>query len=529
MKVWRKSAFEVVFSDSYILERDAQLLLDRSINHGEGATYHADLFPSESDLANPASESAAPSETIQPSPTSAGTSEFESFDAGDGSEQVSETFEIVNMASSRYLCSIPVLAPPPAPNQTATELAKLEEAKELSRASVRGVELVNGLAGECMYYISGWWSYSFCYGKEVVQFHALTAKTGKPVKDPHSQEYILGRMLEDAEHARQTQKSRKMNDLDVQKPHGDDAGHNNDQYGTELQVKGDQRYMVQHLGAGTICDLTNRERTIEVQYHCNPGGTSDRISWIKEVTTCSYLMEVRTPRLCEEIAFRPPKPTRAHPINCRLIVGSEEEAPKRDEKMIEAAVAAEVASLLVKDESKNRAQGRHTLADHSGKGSLGLVVGGITVGARQALGRGHDGHAPMKLEPPQRLVSGPGSNDGHAIRVIAKGAKRAEGGQVEVITNAELAELNFNPETIENLAETVHSIAEGKAWKLEAFETPGQDKYDIRATIEPDEAEVSNDGNQAGGDSISENEPEYEGAMDDRSEGSKETFKKDEL
>ncbi len=83
------------------------------------------------------------------------------------------------MSPSRYLCSIPVLAPPPAPNKTATDLAKAEEARELVRASTRGWELMSSLNGQCMFYVSGWWSYSFCYSDEVVQFHALpNPKTG---------------------------------------------------------------------------------------------------------------------------------------------------------------------------------------------------------------------------------------------------------------------------------------------------------------------------------------------------------------
>lgn len=533
------------------MERDAQLLLQH-INHAEAAPYHADLTSSETDLANPTRESAAPSGTIRPPAASSGTSAFgesDAGDAGDGSEQVSETFEVVNMPPSRYLCSIPVLAPPPAPNQTATDLAKLEEAKELSRASVRGVELVNGLAGECMYYISGWWSYRFCYGNEVVQFHALSTKTGKPVKDPHSQEYVLGRMLDSA-NKNQQQKIKQKNDLDVQKPLGGNAA-DNDPYGTELQVKGDQRYMVQHLGAGTICDLTNRERTIEVQYHCNPGGTSDRISWIKEVTTCSYLMEVRTPRLCEEIAFRPPKPTRAHPINCRLIVGAEEEAPKRDKKMIEAA---EAASLLTKEEVMSRLQGQHNLVDQYGEASPVLVVGGIAVGARQALGRGNDGHAPVKLEPPQSFALESGLNEGHAIQVIAKATKAEEGSKIEMLSEEELAELGLSSEAVENLIQTMNTIAGGKAWRLEAFEIPDQDELDVRATIEPDEDEERDSeghkdqidesmhsGSRGGNEELGKHESSQAGisgskdkagngrAGDDDGEGSKETMRKDEL
>jgi protein OS-9 len=33
----------------------------------------------------------------------------------------------------------------------------------------------------------------------------------------------------------------------------------------KLAVKGQSRYLVQHLAGGTVCDLTGEERSIEVQ------------------------------------------------------------------------------------------------------------------------------------------------------------------------------------------------------------------------------------------------------------------------
>ncbi|CAK7219924.1 Protein OS-9 [Sporothrix eucalyptigena] len=475
--------FEVVFSDSYILEKDAYQLLDDANRREASASYQSDSTTSETDVANPASESASAGGSAAGGSAGRGAPYGNPEDAADGSAQVSETFEIMNVPPSKYLCSVPVLAPPAPPNQTATELARAEEVRELTRMSDRGIEIISTLEGECMYYVSGWWSYSFCYGKEIVQFHALTTKTGKPVKDPQSQEYVLGRMqtLDGPAGAEKpaTGGHKIKGDVDVQKPLGggstkSDKGQT-DPYNTELQIKGDQRYMMQRLGAGTICDLTGRERTVEIQYHCNPGSTSDRISWIKEVTTCAYLMEIRTPRLCEEAAFLPPKPTRAHPISCRRIVRSEEEAEQwHKQKTIEAYAFMQGIKI---EEEKQKDEG-------------GVVVGGVLIGARKALGRGEDGQPPLKLEPPKHfgrdgaeLVKG----EPRVVKVLAKAASKASGGAVTILPTDELAELDIRLDMIQELVGKLTKIAGGKAWRLEAVENPGDPNLEIRAVLEPEE------------------------------------------
>lgn len=92
--------------------------------------------------------------------------------------------------------------------------------------------------------VSGWWSYSFCHNREVRQFHHLPAQVNNqwpPTEDPDTQSYVLGRVAPE--------------DYDKS-----DKG-----VGTELQTTGDLRYLVQKLGGGTTCDLTGKDRKIEVQ------------------------------------------------------------------------------------------------------------------------------------------------------------------------------------------------------------------------------------------------------------------------
>ena len=186
-----------------------------------------------------------------------------------------------------YLCVIPQVAIVPQ-NESSAAQSKAEEEKELARATDRGLELLKDMEDQCMYFVSGWWSYSFCYNKHVKQFHQLPGGRGgipsyPPIEDNTTPSYILGKFENrgptggqiDGQQSSQRSSESTSGGLEV----------------VQMQTKGDMRYLVQKLGGGTTCDLTGRPRKVEVQFHCHPQG-GDRISWIKEVSTCSYLMVI---------------------------------------------------------------------------------------------------------------------------------------------------------------------------------------------------------------------------------------------
>ncbi|KAL1860634.1 Protein OS-9 [Diaporthe australafricana] len=496
--------FEVVFPDTIILEKDAQRIIESS--RSAQTTYTAD-FSSQTDLTSQIRESA---------PADAG----QDGDPEDGMPEVSEEFEIINIPPSRFLCSVPVLAPPPAPNQTATDLAKAEEARELARANTRGWELMSDLENQCLYFVSGWWSYKFCYGQDIVQFHALPTnmKGGLPARDPHSQEYVLGRVQQ----PHSIKKSKKQNkelqtDTNSQETEFKPPPH------TELQVKGDQRYLVQRMGGGTLCDLTERDRTIEIQYHCNPGSTGDRIGWIKEITTCSYLMLVHTPRLCEDVAFLPPKETRAHPISCQRIFDSEEEANAwRLRNSIEAAEAAGTlqGQEEVEDDGKAADATQKPQEAQSNNRFSGMEIGGIVIGSKQLHGT-DDSQPPPKLKPPRGFVAGKGASTKPLIETIAKALSKAEGGQVEVMNEEGLEKLNLDPDIIDQFRKELEKIAGDKGWTLEVVELPGE-VPEIRGIVEDDNEEGEGEGEaeSEGGDGNGDG---------DEGQGSEEKFFKEEL
>jgi protein OS-9 len=387
---------------------------------------------------------------------------------------------------------------------------------------------MQGLDGQCLYFVSGWWSYSFCYGSEVVQFHALpTPVNGAPAKDPASQDYVLGRVPQPQPGSGQKPGGQKHQTQEVLKTEPTTPPN------TELLVKGDQRYLVQRLQGGTVCDLTNRERTIEIQYHCNPGGSTDRIAWIKEVTTCTYLMEIRTPRLCEDVAFLPPKPMKAHPISCQLIVSSEEEAARwTKQQTLEAyekmGGGANVnAGIAIKADKGSASTQGHAQKDYRGK-----TIGGVVIGGRRVLGSGEDGQPAPQLSPPRSFIAGrfPRQGGGPQIEVLASAKSKADGGKVDVLTAEQLEKLQLDPERVEALRKELEKIAGDKAWKLEVVEIPGGDA-EIRGIVDSDEEEWEElaKGKGKGASSGSKSDGKKKEQRQDDDEGSEEVFFKEEL
>jgi protein OS-9 len=428
---------------------------------------------------------------------------------------------LINSDPWRYLCSVPVIAPPPVLNRTATELAKAEEARELSRASAKGWELMNDLDGHCMYFVSGWWSYSFCYGKSVVQYHALpgTKATDPPVKDEHNQEYVLGRVQH------KTRDSKTAADNSEQDGQTKSLAPPN----AQLQVKGDQRYLSQRLEDGTVCDLTGRPRTIEIQYHCSPGATADRIGWVKEVTTCTYMMVVYTPRLCTDVAFQPPKETRAHPIRCRQVISNkEEELAWRYSKLVAAG------DLLGQKPGTSKPAATDLPQNHF----VGMTIGGVVVGSKKHIG---DEHA-SKLTLPRGVMR----QAAPLVEVLA--SRKAGADEVELMSDAELEKLNLNPKLVKEGVEEMKSVAGDKAWTLQYVKDG--DKVDYYGVFDDEEGEIESQGGvpkkglpkgQAGGQKPEGQRGKQEGEgqkaggkeaaqqADEEQEGSQEEFFKEEL
>lgn len=463
----------MVFSESYISDTEAESRLSY-----ESSSSSARAKPTTSSTSNDAIETIV--ELLTPNVEAGGSSYDE---PNSNLFQTPDSYELMVLDSSPYLCSVPQVHIEPK-NKTSAADSKAEEEKELARAVDRGWELLKDLEGECMYFISGWWSYSFCYNTEVKQFHQLPAgRSGVPVfppiEDQQVPSYVLGKFQSsNVPHSQAEQQRIGGRTEETQRP-SDVA---------RLQTKGDMRYLVQNLSGGTTCDLTGKHRRIEVQFHCNPQ-SADRIGWIKEVSTCSYLMVIYTPRLCNDVAFQPPQETKAHQIICREIISEGEleewqakKASEHDRDLVDAG----------KSESKTTYP----------------IVGDIEVGAMKVVGK--DGR---RIEPPKPVIPVDGKAD-----IVAKADPNEKGGRVQKLSNEDLKKLNLDPETVDQVRKKLEELAGDKGWSLKVVDGP----EGFRELIGILDGEDDDDGGGAGAPTQGE-----EGGGEE-SEGTEELYK-DEL
>ncbi|KAJ5591788.1 uncharacterized protein N7459_002157 [Penicillium hispanicum] len=392
-------------------------------------------------------------------------------DANDADHDIREKnaptyiYEEMVLDDRRLLCQIPRVNKDELNTTAWKQAGEADEKKELARATDRGLELLREMEGKCMYYFSGWWSYSFCYRQQIKQFHALPAGRGiphyPPVEDPTTHSFILGQFPADSDDARKrTEEPKQTTKTDM----------------AELHSKGGSRYLVQHLRGGTKCDLTGRERRVEVQFHCHPQST-DQIGLIKELTTCSYLMVIYTPRLCDDVAFLPTQEDEVHDIECREILFPEDvpdwEAVKEWYMAHQLPDAAAAAAAHEKVQT----------------------VGGIEVGGRKLVG----------MEG-KRIDKGRVASMGEEhVEVVAK----RENGEVRRTSRQVLKKYDLDPDRVEDVKKRLEELAGDKDWTLEVVESNGVIKF--QGVVDAEDEDESTTESEANTDSSPQRQQQSKG------------------
>ncbi|KAF2716575.1 hypothetical protein K431DRAFT_278636 [Polychaeton citri CBS 116435] len=395
-------------------------------------------------------------------------------DGGKEDESGNYSYESLVLDGQKYLCSIPrILKQDSSDSGNETAQTKAEEDRELERANDRGWELLQGMQGNCVYFISGWWSYRFCFKGGVKQFHQLPPGRGiqpfPPVEDPGVEAYMLGQFKDSNKDARD-------------RPVGDDGsgdgslnvGRSRETHHSaigELVQRGETRYLVQKLEGGTVCDLTGKDRKIEIQFHCNPN-TPDRISLIKETSTCTYLMIIQTPRLCSDVAFLPPQRDQPNRISCRPILGSSEDIQQYEQDLQQIKKEDEEAEIWLEHNDAAQAFGVEF-----GK-TAPLVVGGIEIGGHRVV--------PEDSQIEKSAIVGGGKET--YVDTIANSAGK-------VLSPEKLKELGLiNEEDVQKLRKQLEEVAKGATWKLDVIDTPRGREYRGIIGDDDDKDEDSVDG-----------------------------------
>ncbi|CAI5703934.1 unnamed protein product [Peronospora effusa] len=141
-------------------------------------------------------------------------------------------------------------------------------------------------AQKCITRTEGWWTYEFCFGRSVRQYH-------RDADGRITAEFSLGMFDEEGNRELERTGSALVSEYidathDVPRP-------------AYLELYDD----------GTICkDSENHvPRKAKVLYYCSHGGTSHHILTVKETQTCTYTVKVSSPVLCDHPHFYNDKET----------------------------------------------------------------------------------------------------------------------------------------------------------------------------------------------------------------------------
>uniref|UniRef100_G1U2W0 Endoplasmic reticulum lectin n=1 Tax=Oryctolagus cuniculus TaxID=9986 RepID=G1U2W0_RABIT len=163
-----------------------------------------------------------------------------------------------------------------------------------------------------------WWTYEFCYGRHIQQYHMEDSEIKGEV-------LYLGYYQSAFDWDDETAKASKQHRL--------------------------KRYHSQTYGNGSKCDLNGRPREAEVRFLCDDsaGISGDYIDRVDEPLSCSYVLTIRTPRLCPHPLLRPPPSAAPQAILCHPSLQPEEYLAymqrQDDSKQDENKVTEEVQDL----------------------------------------------------------------------------------------------------------------------------------------------------------------------------------------
>ncbi|KAM9616128.1 LOW QUALITY PROTEIN: protein OS-9 [Morphnus guianensis] len=186
--------------------------------------------------------------------------------------------DVVTVASKfkqRYECRLPPAAVRRQPNPE-------EEAQLYNGSGV--AELLRPMgAAPCLVKTKDWWTYEFCYGKHIQQYHMEESEIKGDI-------LFLGYYQSAFDWDDETAKASKQHRL--------------------------KRYHSQSYVNGSRCDLTGRAREAEVRFLCEEGA-GDYIARVDEPQSCSYVLTVHTTRICHHPFLRPPAGAAPQPILCQ--------------------------------------------------------------------------------------------------------------------------------------------------------------------------------------------------------------------
>ncbi|XP_041567512.2 protein OS-9 [Taeniopygia guttata] len=192
-----------------------------------------------------------------------------------GQHRAEEVVTVASRFKQRYECRLPPAAvgPPPGPPR---------DPRPYNGSGVAELLRPMGTA-PCLLKTKDWWTYEFCYGRHIQQYHLEESEIKGDV-------LVLGYYQAAFDWGDETGKASKQQQL--------------------------RRYHSQSYVNGSRCDLTGRAREAEVRFLCEEGA-GDYIARVDEPQSCRYVLTVHTTRICHHPFLRPAPGLAPQPIRCQ--------------------------------------------------------------------------------------------------------------------------------------------------------------------------------------------------------------------
>ncbi|CAI5687992.1 protein OS-9 isoform X1 [Oreochromis niloticus] len=135
----------------------------------------------------------------------------------------------------------------------------------------------------CLVKTKDWWTYEFCHGQHIRQYHLEDTEIKGDI-------LFLGYYESEFDWSNETAKASKQHRL--------------------------KRYHSQTYVNGSKCDLNGNPRETEVRFLCEEG-SGDYIARVDEPQSCRYVLTIHTSRTCQHPFLRPPSTAKPQGIVCQ--------------------------------------------------------------------------------------------------------------------------------------------------------------------------------------------------------------------
>ncbi|XP_015226141.1 PREDICTED: protein OS-9 [Cyprinodon variegatus] len=142
----------------------------------------------------------------------------------------------------------------------------------------------------CLIKTKDWWTYEFCHGQHIRQYHLEDSEIKGDI-------LFLGHYESEFDWSNETAKASKQHKL--------------------------KRYHSQAYVNGSKCDLNGNPRETEVRFVCEEG-SSDYIARVDEPQSCRYVLTVHTSRTCQHPFLRPPSSSKPQGIVCQPALSAQQ-------------------------------------------------------------------------------------------------------------------------------------------------------------------------------------------------------------